>query len=60
MLMLGRRVGDSIMIGDEIRVVVVSFDGRMVKLGVDAPKDIPVHRTEVYERIKNGEDRRPR
>lgn len=54
MLMLARREGESIMIGDEIRVVVVSVEGRTIKIGVEAPRDIPVHREEVYKRLHNG------
>jgi carbon storage regulator len=53
MLILTRSVGQTIMIGDEILVTVVHVDGGQVKIGIDAPKAIPVHREEVYDRIQN-------
>jgi carbon storage regulator len=52
MLILGRNVGESIMIGDDVKVTVTRLDNGNVKLGVTAPKDISVHREEVYDRIK--------
>ena len=52
MLVLTRKVHESIMIGDSIEVVVVSVHGEQVKLGIKAPRDIPVHRREVYEAIQ--------
>ena len=51
MLILGRNVGESIMIGDDVKVTVTRLDNGNVKLWVTAPKDISVHREEVYERI---------
>lgn len=51
MLILGRNVGESIMIGDDVKVTVTRLDNGNVKLGVTAPKDISVHREEVYDRI---------
>lgn len=60
MLMLARREGEAIMIGDEIRIVIVSIEGRDIKVGIDAPREIPVHREEVYKRLHNGgEPRHP-
>lgn len=53
MLVLSRKANESIMIGDDIEVRVVEITGRTVKLGIDAPKDVLVHRKEVYEAIKN-------
>jgi carbon storage regulator len=53
MLILTRSVGETIMIGDDITVTVIHVDGGQVKIGINAPKDIPVHREEVYERIQN-------
>jgi carbon storage regulator len=52
MLVLARRLNESIMIGDEIEVVVIDIKGDQVKLGIRAPKRITVHRKEVYEEIK--------
>lgn len=57
MLVLTRRVDESIMIGDDIRIVVVEVRGEQVKLGIDAPRHIPVHREEVYREIQE-ENRR--
>ena len=52
MLCLTRRVGETIMIGDDITVTVLGIRGGQIKLGIVAPKEAPVHREEVYERIK--------
>jgi carbon storage regulator len=52
MLILTRRLGESIKIGEKITVTVLGTKGAQVRLGIDAPKDIPVHREEVAERIK--------
>lgn len=52
MLILTRAIGTTIMIGDDIRVTVLGIKGNQVRLGVAAPKDVPVHREEIYERIK--------
>ena len=51
-LILSRRVGESIMIGDEIAVTVLGIKGSQVRLGVSAPRDIGVHRREIYDRIQ--------
>ncbi len=51
MLVLSRKLNQSIMIGDDVRVVVVGIDRDQVKLGIEAPRDVPVHRTEIYEEI---------
>lgn len=53
MLVLSRKTNESIMIGDSIEVKVVDVIGRTVKLGIEAPKDVAVHRKEVYEAIKD-------
>jgi len=55
-LILTRRIGETVNIGDDIRVTVLGVKGNQVRLGVDAPKHIPVHREEVYERIKNEQE----
>ena len=52
MLILTRRVGESIMIGDDTKVVVLSVQGSQVRVGIDAPSDVIVHREEIYERIQ--------
>ena len=52
MLILTRRINETEMIGDDIKVVVVGIKGGQVRLAIEAPKDVPVHREEVYERIK--------
>jgi carbon storage regulator len=52
MLVVTRRVGQAIKIGHDITVSVQEVNGKQVRIGVDAPRDVPVHREEVYERIK--------
>ena len=52
MLVLGRKKGESIVINDEIELKIISIDGDTVKLGVEAPKNIAIHRKEVYEAIQ--------
>ena len=52
MLILTRRVGETIVIGDDVTVTVWGVKGNQVRLGVNAPRDLPVHREEIYERIQ--------
>ncbi|MBW3568042.1 MAG: carbon storage regulator CsrA [Proteobacteria bacterium] len=52
MLILTRRVGETVMIGDNVTVTVLGVKGNQVRLGVNAPKDVAVHREEIYDRIK--------
>ena len=54
MLVLSRKKNESIVINDDITIVVVEIRGDKVRLGVEAPKEIPVHRREVYDAIKNS------
>lgn len=52
MLILSRRVGESLKIGDKVTITVLGLKGNQVRLGIAAPKDVAVHREEVFERIK--------
>ncbi len=52
MLILSRKPGDSICIGDNIKLTVLENDGHQVRIGIDAPREVPVHREEVYQRIQ--------
>ncbi len=56
MLILTRRVGESLMVGEEITVTVLGVKGSQVRIGIDAPKDVAVHREEIFQRIKNDGD----
>lgn len=53
MLILTRRVGESLMIGDNVSVTVLGINGNQIRIGVNAPKEIGVHREEVYIRVRN-------
>lgn len=55
MLILTRKTGESLLIGDDVEITVLSVRGSQVKLGVNAPKDIAVHRQEIYQKIKDTE-----
>ena len=56
MLILTRRVGETVMIGNDVTVTVLGVKGNQVRVGVNAPKDVAVHREEIYERIKREQD----
>ena len=60
MLILTRRVGETVMIGNDVTVTVLGVKGNQVRIGVNAPKDVAVHREEIYERIKREEDQEGR
>ncbi len=56
MLILTRRVGETLMIGDSVSVTVLGVKGNQVRIGITAPKDVAVHREEIFQRIQRGED----
>ena len=56
MLILPRRVGESLIIGDDVTVSVLGVKGNQVRIGVEAPKDVTVHREEIYDRIQAERD----
>jgi len=55
MLILTRRMNETLVVGDDVRVTVLGINGNQVRIGVKAPRHIPVHREEVYEKIKKQE-----
>lgn len=56
MLILTRRVGETVMIGDEVTITVLAVKGNQVRVGINAPKSVTVHREEIYERIKREQN----
>jgi carbon storage regulator len=58
MLILTRRVGTTIMVGDEVTVTVLAINGGQIRLGINAPKHVAIHREEIYERITSQQQQR--
>lgn len=56
MLILTRRVGETVMIGEEVAITVLGVKGNQVRIGIKAPRDTPVHREEIFERIRREVD----
>ncbi|MRC44363.1 carbon storage regulator CsrA [Bacillus thuringiensis] len=59
MLIRARRVGETLMVGDDVTVTVMGVKGNQVRIGVNAPKEVAVHREEIYQRIQKEKDQEP-
>ena len=58
MLILTRRIGENLMIGDDVKILILSQKGNQIRIGIEAPKEIAVHREEIYNRIQEEGDNR--
>lgn len=56
MLILTRRISETLMIGDEVTITVLGVKGNQVRIGINAPKDVAVHREEIYDKIQHEKD----
>ena len=56
MLILTRRINEAIMVGDEVTVTVLEVKGNQIRFGIDAPKDVAVHREEIYQKIQDEKE----
>lgn len=59
MLILTRKIGESLIIGDDVEVTVLGTKGNQVRIGIDAPKDVSVHRKEIYDKIQEEREQEP-
>lgn len=59
MLILTRRIGEVLVIGDDVKITVLGVRGHQVRIGVDAPKNVAVHRKEIYDQVQNQEVKKP-
>jgi len=57
MLVLSRRIGETLHIGNDIQVVVLGVNGNQIRLGIKAPREVSIHREEIYRRIQEGEEK---
>lgn len=56
MLILTRRIGETLVIGDNVKISILGVRGQQVRIGIDAPRNVSVHREEIYNRIKDNDD----
>lgn len=59
MLILTRRMGESIRIGDDVTITVLGVKGSQIRIGVDAPREVEVHREEIYQRVHDDDEQEP-